>query len=87
MITICLQVEVLATLSAHDINTMTYIPSTKENNAFTLNPQVIDLPKGSKNDIRIFQRYITYRNGIGKPIDNWLSITQHDINRYIVSND
>ena len=83
----CLNVEDLATLPTHEINTMTYTPSTKTQDEFSLTPIMIDLPKGFKNDIHSFQGYVTYRNDIGEPLDDWLSITQQDIDQYRVSNN
>ena len=83
----CLNVEDLATLPTHEINTLTYTPSTKTQDGFSLTPIMIDLPKGFKNAIHSFQGYVTYRHDIGEPLDDWLSITQQDIDQYRYSNN
>ena len=47
----------------------------------------INVPKCFKAHIRIIQGYVAYRNDIKDPINNnWISITEDQINAYRVCN-
>jgi len=66
---------------------MNYQNTTKDADSNCITTQV-DVPYYPKRDIKAFQGYISYINNIGKPINNdWLTITETDIDNYIFSNN
>ena len=66
---------------------MTY-PETTRDAVGNMIISQIDVPHCYKSHVKIFQGYVSHRNEIGKPIDNdWLSITEDDINKYKCSNE
>ena len=46
------------------------------------NGEKIDADNSEKNLIRILQAYNKYRNDLGDPIHDWLSVTQEMFNKY-----
>ena len=66
---------------------MTYPTTTQDDSGIHITT-INNVPLAHKLHVKIFQGYISYRNQIGKPIDDdWLSITKDDINKYKCSNE
>ena len=68
------------------IHTMTYQQVSKDSDGNNITTSV-DVPYGYKNHVRVVQGYVSYRMNIGKPIDDWLTVTEEDIFKYMASRE
>ena len=67
------------------IEDLTYMATVK-NVKGTTTKQQLDVPRGHKAHIKIFQGYVAYRQDIKQPLQHdYTSITEDDINEYKVS--
>ena len=65
---------------------MTYQQVSKDSDGNNITTSV-DVPYGYKNHVRVVQGYVSYRMNIGKPIDDWLTVTEEDIFKYMASRE